>query len=55
MSAPDTLTVRGPYTDGSWAVVQQVGDRATGRGFFRSRGLAEAELFRLRDERRGNR
>ena len=47
----DTLAVRGPYTDTTWAVVEQIGAKAIGRGFYRTRGLAEQRLFQLRDER----
>lgn len=52
MSA-DTLTVRGPYTDGQFCVVEQIGAKLIGRGFFKSRGLAEQRLFQLRDQRGG--
>ena len=52
MSA-DTLSVRGPYTDGSFCVVEQVGPKLIGRGSFNTKGKAEARLFQLRDERGG--
>ena len=52
MSA-DTLTVRGPYTDGSFCVVEQIGGKLIGRGSYRSKGLADARLFQMRDERGG--
>jgi hypothetical protein len=51
----DTLQVRGPYTDGTFAVIEKVGDRLVGRGFHRSKGLADAALFKMRDQRRGGR
>ena len=48
----DTLAVKGPYTDGSWGVVQRGPDgQLHGRGFFRSRAQAEDHLQKLRAAR----
>lgn len=52
MSA-DTLVVKGPYTDSTFCVVEYVGGKAIGRGFFKTKGLAEDRLFQLRDQRGG--
>lgn len=49
------LSVRSPYTDSTFAVVERVGDKLIGRGFFKSRGLAEKRLFEMRDQRKGAR
>lgn len=51
----NSFTVRGPYTDGTFAVIQRVGERLISHGFYKTKGLADARLFQMRDERGGAR
>lgn len=50
----DTLRVAGPYTDGQFSVLSTGPQgRAICHGMYRSKGLADARLFELRDQRGG--
>lgn len=51
----DTLRVAGPYTDGQFSVLSTGPQgKAICHGFYKSKGLADARLFQLRDERGGS-